>query len=1127
MNTKPALYSKQKLVGKWPLRFNAGPARSGIRVRGKVIGITLLFALLYGCGGKPKPLFTQLSSSQTNIHFINNPVENDSLSILNYLYYYNGGGVAAGDINNDGLPDVYFTANNKGGNKLYLNKGGFVFEDITAKAGVQGLADWCTGVTMADVNGDGLTDIYVCAVTGKLGLQGHNMLYINTGNQTFTERSHEYGLDFAGYSTQAAFFDYDHDGDLDCVLLNQSMHSTATIGDTSLRRKFSPVSGGRLYRNELRNTTGAPAARFTDVTAQAGIYSSAVCYGLGLAVADLNNDGWEDIYVGNDFHENDYYYINNHNGTFTESGAAHFNHYSRFSMGNDIADYNNDGQPDIVTVDMLPNDEKTLKTYGSDEHADIYNFKIINNGFQQQFSRNCLQQNLGNGAAFSDVGLMDGVAATDWSWCPLFADFDNDGVKDLFISNGIPKRMMDNDYVKFISSMDVQRTITQTNKFDKTILQNIPSGKVRNFIYKGNIGNAFTDMSSQWTMGQASYSTGAAYADFDNDGNLDLVVNNMFDEASVYRNTNTGNNYLSIQCKGDSGNSAGIGAKVYLFNKGKLQYQQLMLTRGFQSSSEARLHFGLDTATAIDSVLVEWPGQSYQLLTNVASNKQLVVEQKNATDLFNYTDFFPTKSPLFTDITTTINVNWKHKENFYSDFNDQYLIPHMLSTAGPKLAIADVNGDGLDDIYACGAKGQAGALFTQTSDGHFAQSEQAAFRQDSASEGVDAIFFDANKDGHPDLYVVSGGNEYLAADARLKDRLYMNDGKGNFTRSVNGLPVMEGNKSVVCAADIDHDGDMDLFVGGRAISQAYGVIPTSYILMNDGKGNFTKANNKLAEEVKHIGMVTSASFADVNKDGWADLVVAGEWMPVTLLMNNKGEFTKQQLPSEAGLWQSVYVTDVDGDGNLDIAAGNYGINSKLHATATDPLRLHVKDMDNNGRLDQLLTYSVNEKEYTFLAKDEIERQLPIIKKTYLRYTDFAGKTVQEAFGPMLQGGEVLQAATLQTTMFKNNGNNNFNKVVLPLPMQQSPVFAWLNVGGHTIVSGGDLYGVIPYEGRYDASYGNTLVPNATGEFNYLSPVSTGFFVRGEVRDIKPIKIAGRANTFVVAVNNAPLQFFSY
>ena len=1100
--------------------------------KNKLLGCLLFTATvcLYACNNKPPQLFSQLPSSQTNIHFVNTPVENDSLNILDYLYYYNGGGVAVGDVNNDGLPDIFFTANNKGGNKLYLNKGNFTFEDITAKAGIRGNADWSTGVTMADVNGDGLLDIYVCVVSGKLGLKGHNELYINNGNLTFTESARAYGLDFAGYSTQAAFFDYDHDGDLDCMLLNQSMHSTATVGDTSLRRQFSPVSGGRFYRNEMHAAKGQTAStKFTDVTAQAGIYSSAVCYGLGLAVADVNNDGWEDIYVGNDFHENDYYYINNHDGTFTESGAAHFNHYSRFSMGNDIADYNNDGQPDIITVDMLPNDEKTLKTYGSDEHSDIYNYKITQNGYQQQFSRNSLHQNLGNGKAFSDVALMSGVAATDWSWSPLLADFDNDGVKDLFISNGIAKRMMDNDYIKFISSDEVQRTINQTTRFDRTILKNIPSGKVHNFIYKGNIGNAFTDMSSQWAMTQEGYSNGAAYADLDNDGNLDLVVNNMFEEASVYRNNGVSHNYLTIQCKGAAGNNFGIGTKAYIINNGSLQYQQMMLTRGFQSSSEARLHFGLDTVSTIDTVLVVWPNQSYQLLTHVKTNQQLQVAEKDASGGFNYAAFFPQKQPLFTNITDSVKLPWKHKENYYSDFNDQYLIPHMLSTAGPKIAVADVNGDGLDDIYVCGAKFQAGALFTQTKDGHFVNMNEPAFRQDSLDEDVDAIFFDANNDGHPDLYVVSGGNEYMGNAPQLLDRLYINDGKGNFTRST-GLPAIYENKSVVTAADIDHDGDIDLFVGGRVVAGAYGIAPVSYVLLNDGKGNFSIATNGLADAVKNIGMVTSACFADINKDGWADLVVAGEWMPVTLFTNNKGNFSKQVLPVENGLWQSVYVTDVDGDGNPDIVAGNYGINSKLHASDSDPLKLYLKDIDGNGRLDQLLTYSTNGKEYTFLNKDEIERQLPVIKKTFLRYTDFAGKTVQEVFGGMLQDAQVLEVQTLQNVILKNDGKGNFTTTNLPFAAQQSPVFAWMNAGvtgTQTLINGGNLYGVVPYEGRYDASFGNTLVAAGSNNYKWVSPAVSGFFVRGEIRDIKPIKLAGYNKAFVVAVNNSPLTFFTY
>ena len=638
-----------------------------------------LSIFLTSCTQKNEPLFESLPSSATNIKFTNKLAEHKLFNILYYLYYYNGGGVATGDINNDGLPDIYFTANNKGGNKLYLNKGNFQFEDITDKAGVAGTADWCTGVTMADVNGDGFLDIYVGAISGKYDLKGHNQLFINNGNGTFKEQAETYGLDFAGLTTQSAFFDYDHDGDLDCYILNQSSRPHANVVDTSNRRKFDPMSGDRLYRNDL-STTG----KFTDVSAQAGIFQSNLGYGLGLAVADLNNDGWEDIYVGNDFHENDYYYVNNKNGTFTEEGAKHFRHYSRFSMGNDIADFNNDGQLDVVTVDMLPQDEKIVKTYGSDENPDIYKVKLDLNGYQKQYSRNVLQRNNGNGTSFSDIGLVSGISATDWSWSPLFVDFDNDGNKDLFISSGIVKRPVDLDYIRFISDLDMKKGRQMTDAYDEEAIKSMPDGSSHPYFYKGDGKSTFTDVSEEWgTQNMKGYFTGAAYADLNNDGRVDIIINNIDAPATILKNNTPQKLSIDISFKGNNKNTFGIGAKAWIFTQGKIQYQQLMPTRGFQSSSEPKLHFGLDSLKYIDSILIVWPDQKYQVLKNTPAIPKMVANQSHAGGVFDYNTFFPPAKEMLENISSQLISNWKHRENDFLDYNVQYLIPHGESDRGP------------------------------------------------------------------------------------------------------------------------------------------------------------------------------------------------------------------------------------------------------------------------------------------------------------------------------------------------------------------------------------------------------------------------------------------------------------
>jgi enediyne biosynthesis protein E4 len=1016
------------------------------------------------CNQKQAPFFRQLEQRETGIGFVNHIAETDSMNLLTYTYLYNGAGVAAGDVNNDGLEDIFFTANTKAGNKLYINKGNFIFDDVTIKAGVQGKSDFCTGAVMVDMNADGWLDLYVSTVNIPGKFNSANELYVNNRNGTFTESAASYHLNFSGHTTQTSFFDYDRDGDLDCFLLNHSDQYTDDYKDASARKLVHPFSGHKLLQNE--------DGVFVNVTEEAGIYSSSLGFGLGIAVGDINNDGWQDMYVSNDFKEHDYCYINNGNGTFTESVTNMFSYVSRFSMGNDLADYNNDGRLDLITLDMLSQDEKILKSTVSDDDMQTYDYRH-KLGFHYQYSRNCLQQNR-DGIYFTEAALQTGVAATDWSWAPLFADFNNDGFKDLFISNGYKYRLNSLDFINFLNETAEKNKQVGIKNNLLQLSHLAPAGITPDFFYLNNNGETFTNISEKAGFTKPTLSNGTAYADFDNDGDLDLVVNRIDEPAGVYQNNMPAKNFLRIQLKGDSANTFGIGAMLYVFAGGTMQLVHQSPVRGFMSSVSHRLHIGLGNHKTVDSLIIIWPNGTSQQLKNISANKQIELVQRNASKEISSPALKKEILTTWEDVTDRTGINFIHREDEFDDLNVQPFLPHSLATQGPKTTVADVNGDGLQDVYLCGAKNQHGQLFIQTNQSTFVEMPQASFVTDSVYEDTDALLFDADGDKDNDLYVTSGGNQLFGREEFLKDRLYINDGKGTFTRD-KGLTNLYENKSCVRAADFDKDGDIDLFVGGRANARMYGYTPASVILQNNGKGVFAEVTETISAGLINIGMVTDACWTDIDKDGWQDLIIVGEWMPVTIFKNQKGKLVKQaqeELKNSTGWWTCIYATDIDNDGDEDFLLGNWGTNTKLLATAEHPLKLFVGDWDKNNEIDPILSVYKNSDYYTFLTKPDLERRLPYLKKQFLKFTDMAGKTASDIFGKEnLAGSRVLQAATLKSSVLKNE-NGKFLLEALPSFLQTAPVFAFSEVtvknGSKQYIAAGNFYEVQPYEGRYDA-----------------------------------------------------------
>lgn len=1098
----------------------------------------LLTLIFIGCVNKNNgydsthKLFTRLSAAETGIDFTNLLEDSEEFDVFRYRNYYNGAGVAIGDLNNDGLPDLFMTSNLQD-NKLYLNKGDFKFEDITDQAGVAGSKPWSTGVALADVNADGWLDIYVCNSGDIDGNNMENELFINNQDGTFTESAQKYGLADPGYSTHAVFFDYDGDGDLDCYLLNNSFRPISTLGYKNLRHQRDPQGGDKLFRNDQ--------GKFTDVSEEAGIYGSVIGFGLGVSVGDINRDGHPDIFVSNDFYERDYLYINQGDGTFKESLTEFMDQISMFSMGADVADLNNDGYPEIFTTDMLPASDRRLKTTTAFETYDVHQLRV-NNGYYNQFMRNTLQLNE-EGKHFSEIGNLANLAATDWSWGALMVDLNNNGKKEVFVSNGIFKDLTNQDFIEYLASeKNMQAAIAGEQVDFQEFVDKMPSEKLINYLFVQDSTLQFTNKADEWGFGEPSFSNGAAYGDFDGDGDLDLVINNVNQEIFVYKNNTErdlpSHHYLAFNFEGPDKNPFGLGASVSIFRDQEILYYEHMPIRGFQSSMNYKMIIGLGPDTDMDSILVSWPGGKHQMLASLDPDKTHILKYQEAKEGPQNTPADQAK-PLLQPVADS-GIDFVHTENEYNEFDKERMIYQMLSTEGPAFAVADLTGNGLDDFFIGGAKDQPSALYLQIGEGKFSHWEVDDISQHSASEDVAVVFFDANLDGKVDLLVVSGGSEFSGNSPQLRDRLYLNQStnplKPIFKYSEMALPSSYLNGSVAAVHDINGDGFMDIFIGSRKHNSYYGLHPTHQLLINDGKGYFADQTDELAQGLKDLGMITDAAWVDLEGQGEKSLLLVGDWMPITVLENVQGKLVKKPFSLEgvqkhAGWWNKIKSADLNEDGLQDLIIGNAGLNSKLKPTATNPISLYVHDFDNNGSVEQIHAYHQAGKDYPIHPRHDMVKQMTHLKRKFLTYGDYAGKTVTEVFDEELVGkAKILRSYLSETVVLINQGDGRFYKASLPLEaqfttMKAIEVYDLDGDGNLDILLAGNFYEIKPELGKFDSSRGVVLKGDGNGGFKALKATESGLSIPGQTRHLHLLN-SSRCSPLMMAVRNdqEPMMF---